>query len=86
MIQLIEKLLVIQNFGPTARNALKLSSFNDVRDIILTVSELQFFIRSRQVTTLHAISYCMICIYSPLQCQEGDCRTLACDVVFSAFV
>ena len=25
MIQLIEKLLVIQNFGPTARNALKLS-------------------------------------------------------------
>ena len=59
-------------------------TFYAVRDIILTVSELQFYIRSRQVTTLHAVSYyCMICIYSPLQCQEGDCRTLACDVVFS---
>ena len=56
-------------------------TFNTVRNIILTVSKLQFYIRSRQATTLHAISYCMICIYSRLQCQEGDCRTLACDVV-----
>ena len=61
-------------------------TFNTVRDIILTVTELQFYIRSSQVTTLHAISYCIICIYSRLQCQEGDCRTLACDVVLSAFI